>query len=269
MGDPSEESGDRPSRPSGLPPAKSSRRRVSEPAEAASDVPAEQRGEAETGDLRSLRPPKERRKSEHPEGETPKRPPGLKNMTTSARLRLELALDHDDDEDEADEKAPKGLSPMTTSARRRLELALEHDEDLVDIRPPALPKERISHADLGAIPFDEEARAVIRSLMRWVAFCGLITLTLGALTGLSYFTGPGSIAHVVVGILACAVSVWLLAAAWSFRRVLHDRRQRHHLVHALGHIRSALLLKAVLVFAAMVLGCFTFSIAGSLLFLLG
>lgn len=241
-------------RPSGIPPAESSaRRRVSEPDD-------EPEAEPEETPLRSLRPPKKGEAKAKPEGD---KPPGLKNMTTSARLRLELAFDDDDE----DEDRPKGLKNMTTSARRRLELALEHDDP--SIPPPRVPRDRISQIDLGAIPFDEEARKVVRSLMRWVAFCGLITLTLGMLTGLSYLTGPGSIAHVVVGILACAVSVWLLAAAWSFRRVLRAKQQRHHLVHALGHIRSALLLKAVLVFAAMVLGCFTFSIAGSLLFLLG
>ncbi|MGE0788012.1 MAG: hypothetical protein AB7S26_20220 [Sandaracinaceae bacterium] len=192
-----------------------------------------------------------------------RRPTGLKHMTTSARLRLQLAFD--DDEEEEGPKRPRGLTHMSTSARRRLELALEQEED-ASIPPPVIDK---THLASGQLPLDERARATMRSLGRWVMFCGLMTMTLGALTGLSYLTGPGSIAHVVVGILACAVSVWLLAAAWSFRQVLADRPEPHHLVTALGHIRSALLLKAVLVFAAMVLGCFGFSIAGSLLFLLG
>jgi cell division protein FtsX len=76
------------------------------------------------------------------------------------------------------------------------------------------------------------------------------------------------VAHVVVGILASALSVWLLASAWSFRRVLTDERQQHHLVNGLGLLRSALLLKAILLFSGMVLGCFTFSIAVALLLLL-
>ncbi len=288
-------------RPSGLPPAESTaRRRLSDPSDE----------EAEAPDRRPLRPParraeaesneasEESEESEESEGSeapdesetaaTEARPPGLRNMTTSARLRLELAfLDDDDDEeeeedededsDEGDEPGadgadgrparPPGLRQMSTSARQRLELALEHDED-VSIAPPRVDPKRLQPSP-GAIPFDAEAQKAIRSLMRWVLFCGLLTLTLGTLTGLSYLTGPGSIAHVVVGILSSAVSVWLLAAAWSFRRVLTARQQQHHLVHALGHLRSALLLKSVLVFAAMVLGCVTFSIAGSLLFLLG
>ena len=114
-----------------------------------------------------------------------------------------------------------------------------------------------------------QIRAAIASLSHWIGFCGLITLAIGALTGLSYLTGEGSVALVVVGILASAISVWQLLAVFSLRRVLSQAQQQHHMVHALGHIRSALLLKAVLLFAAMVLGCFTFSIAGSLLFLLG
>ena len=108
----------------------------------------------------------------------------------------------------------------------------------------------------------------MRSLYRWIGFCGLITLAIGALTGLSYLTGEGSVAHVVVGMLASAISVWLLLAALNFRRVLRDRQRQHHLVNAFGLLRSALLLKAILMFSGMVLGCFAFSIAGSLLLLL-
>ena len=96
----------------------------------------------------------------------------------------------------------------------------------------------------------------------------VITLAVGALTGLSYLTGPGSVAHVVVGILATALSVWLLAAGWRFHRVSRDARRQHHLVSGLGLVRTAMLLKAILVFSAMVIGCFTFSIAVSLLLLL-
>ena len=245
--------GDEERRPGGIPAAESSARRRSDP--------------GEDSDRKALRPPPPSppAPSEPPsESADPKKPVGLKNLTPSARLRLQLALDHDDDDDD---ERPPGLSPMTTSARARLELALDHDEDEA-IVAPRLP--RISHpgAAAGRIPFDAEGRKVVRSLSRWVAFCGLLTLTVGALTGLSYLTGPGSVAHVVVGILASALSVWLLAAAWRFHRVNSDRRQQHHLVNALGLLRTALLLKAILLFSSMVLGCFTFSIAASLLFLL-
>lgn len=224
-------------RPSGIPPESSTRRR-------------------------SLRPPE---KSESVETA---RPPGLKEMTPSARLRLELALDADDDA----EPRPPGLVNMTTSARQRLELALDQDPD-ESIRPPAaLPRSARAAMSMssvtGRIRLDEESSRLVRSLSRWVAFCGLLTLTVGALTGLSYVTGPGSVAHVVVGILACAASVWLLAAAYSFHKVLGAGGNVHHLVNGMGLLRSAMLLKAILLFSAMVLGCFTFSIATGLLLLL-
>lgn len=175
----------------------------------------------------------------------PERPPGLKNMTTSARRRLELALEHDESI-----RPPK----------------LEGRHSAPELAPKDAPRRRASVP--GRIPFDDEAVATIRSLSRWVAFCGFITLAVGALTGLSYLTGPGSVAHVVVGILATALSVWLLAAGWRFHRVARETRQQHHLVSGLGLVRTAMLLKAILVFSAMVLGCFTFSIAVSLLLLL-
>jgi len=256
-------------RPSGLPEESSEKRRVS----------------SNEGELVSLRPPL---KSDPPPLERPSRdalPPGLGELTTSARMRLELAIEHDSDETDLDEedeeeeeqstsrfpglKLPVGLKNMTTSARHRLELALDHDDDDVfdPTKPPVLSRERLSN--VGTIPFDETGKSLVRSLSRWIGFCGVITLGIGALTGLSYLTGEGSVAHVVVGILATAVSIWQLLATWSLRKVLSQRQQQHHMVHALGHIRSALLLKALLVCAAMVLGCFTFSIAGSLLFLLG
>ncbi len=96
-----------------------------------------------------------------------------------------------------------------------------------------------------------------------------MTMTIGALTGLSYFTGEGKVAHVVVGILASALSVWLLAAAVTFHRAARrGRAVGPFLIQGFGLLRSALLLKAVLLFAAMVLCCFTFSLATSLLFLL-
>lgn len=252
-------------RPSGLPEGSSEKRRVSSP----------------DGELVSLRPPK--KSDPPPPPRTPKEalPPGLgpTPLSTSARRRLELALDEDRTDPRflletptpppAEPKAPVGLKNLTTSARQRLELAVEADDhDVFDpAKPPVIPKERLS--DPGSIPFDRAGRAVIASLARWVGFCGVITLGIGALTGLSYLTGEGSVAHVVVGILAVAISGWQLLAVWDLNRVLRHRRQQHHMVNALGHLRSALLLKALLVCAAMVLGCFTFSIAGSLLFLLG
>ena len=251
--------------PSGIPPAESSARLRPPTGERRDPTPlrvlnggGEPEGEARASDREAV---------------LPEKPPGLKNMTTSARLRLQLAFD---DEEEGAPKKPVGLKNMTPSARRRLELAVEHDES---IRPPKLEgrhsapeiegKRRKSRPSLpGRIPFDAEALATVRSLSRWVAFCGFITLAVGALTGLSYLTGPGSVAHVVVGILATALSVWLLAAGWRFHRVSRDARRQHHLVSGLGLVRTAMLLKAILVFSAMVIGCFTFSIAVSLLLLL-
>ncbi|MBX3270758.1 MAG: hypothetical protein KF729_10875 [Sandaracinaceae bacterium] len=196
----------------------------------------------------------------------PRAPVGLTELSTSARQRLELALDADD----TSPKLPVGLKNLTTSARQRLELAIDADDaDVFDpAKPPALAPERLSAPPTGLV-LDASGRRTVASLARWIGFCGLITLAVGALTGLSYLTGEGSVAHVVIGILATAVAIWQLLAVWELQKVLRDRQQRHHVVHALGHVRSALLLKALLVCAAMVLGCFTFSVAGSLLFLLG
>lgn len=249
--------------PSGLPPVESTARRVSG-SESPTDSENANGGRATSSD-----------RSAATKSPRSKKPVGLgDNMTKSARLRLQLALDEElEDEELADEglgvsRRPVGLKNMTTSARHRLQLALDEDiDELEAIRPPRLPS-IVGKPSRGSIPFDEEGRKTVRSLGRWVMFCGLLTLTVGALTGLSYLTGPGSVAHVVVGILACALSVWLLAAARSLGRVLSDKRQQHHLVDALGLLRSALLLKAILLFSAMVLGCFTFSIATALLFLL-
>lgn len=164
------------------------------------------------------------------------RPPGLQHLTPSARLRLQLVLDQDD------EGRPRASAPP-----------------LEPTAPPLLGQLALGPAEL----------LVVRSLRAWVGFSGLMHLSVGALTGLSYFTGEGQIAHVVVGILATGLSAWLLGAAFNLHRVARRKpRPRHHLVSAFGLLRSALLLKALLVFAAMVLGCFTFSLAVSLLLLL-
>ena len=194
-------------------------------------VPAEAGGERV-----SLRP----RRDETPTRPVVERPPGLLNMTTSVRRRLMLVLD---DDERASQPAP--ADPAV---------------------PPALPAR--TAAPLG---LDASELSILRSLARWIAFTGLMSLTVGALTGLSYFTGTGTVAHVVVGILACALAFWLLTAALSFRRVGNPKpnmRPRHHMIAGFGLLRSALLLKAVLLFAALALSCVTFSLAASLLFLL-
>lgn len=169
------------------------------------------------------------------------------------------------------EPRPPGLTNMTTSVRRRLMLVLDDDERASQPPPadPAAPPKLPSAAP--PLGLDASERSILRSLARWVAFTGLMSLTVGALTGLSYFTGTGTVAHVVVGILACALAFWLLTAALSFRRVGNPKpnmRPRHHMIAGFGLLRSALLLKAVLLFAALALSCVTFSLAASLLLLL-
>ncbi len=164
---------------------------------------------------------------------------------------------------------PPGLTQMTTSARLRLQLVLDDDErPRIDSTPPPDPKKPPSLSAAQVPPFDPRDLSAVRSLGVWIGLCGLMTLTVGALTGLSYFTGEGKVANVVVGILASALSVWLLAAAFSFSRAGHNGRVTHRLVSGFSLLRSAFLLKAILLFAAMALGCFTFSLAASLLFLL-
>lgn len=168
---------------------------------------------------------------------------------------------------------PPGLPHMTTSVRRRLQLVLEDDDPARASQPSIHPPKMEEPA------FDAPTLQVARSLSRWIAFSGLLTLTVGALSGLSYLTGASTVAHVVVGILASALGAWLLTAARSFHRVASvnpsgktrtppDAARAQHLMSAFSLLRSALLLKAVLVFAALALSCVTFSLAASLLFLL-
>jgi hypothetical protein len=110
---------------------------------------------------------------------------------------------------------------------------------------------------------------VVRSLARWIGLSGLLSLAVATLTSVSYFTGGGQIAHVVVGILAGASGLWLAGAAFNLHRLSYRAPQpRRRLIRAFSLLRSALLLKALLVFAATVIGCLAFSIAGSLLLLL-
>lgn len=227
-------------RPSGLPAQKSAARmKTPVPDEPASGEPARRAKRSDETPLRVLRPPREGSATQAAPESAPERPPGLTNMTTSARLRLQLVLD--DEERPRIESAPPAPDPK---------------------KPPAVKAAQ-------APAFDPADLRVVRSLGRWIGLCGLMTLTVGALTGLSYFTGEGKVAHVVVGILASALATWLIAAAVSFHRAAgQGGKFTHHLVSGFGVLRSAFLLKAVLLFAAMALGCFTFSLVASLLFLL-
>jgi hypothetical protein len=206
------------------------------------------------------------------------KPAGLPEAVSSTRERTPVPVESEP-ESESDEersspapKKPMGL-PMTPSLRARLQLVLDSEEG--SIPPEALPSEapavEASKPPSGLIPFETAELRVMRSLSRWIAVSGLLTLTVGALTGLSYATGTGSVAHVVVGILSSAFALWLLAAAFAFyrsTRAAKGRDARHHLVSGFSLLRTALLLKTILLFSAMALGCFTFSVAASILFLL-
>lgn len=163
---------------------------------------------------------------------------------------------------------PPGLVNMTTSVRRRLMLVLDDDSQPDGALDPSTPPKVQPAPPTG---LNEAERLAARSLGRWVGFTGLMTLTVAALVGLSYFTHQGTVAQVVIGILASALAFWLLGAARAFHRVASPKRgfrPRHHLLAGFGLLRSALLLKALLLFAALALGCVTFSLLGSLLFLL-
>lgn len=226
-------------------------------------------------------------RSDPGEPATPERPSGLPEAKSEARMRTPIpgTIDREDptparvslrprrDETPTTSSSasrPPGLVHMTTSVRRRLMLVLDDDERASEPEPdPTVPP--MVQPEPEPVGLAEPERLAARSLARWVALSGLLTLTVGALTGLSYFTGQGTVAHVVVGILASALAFWLLAAALSFRRVTQPKpgmRPRHHLLAGFTLLRSALLLKALLLFAALALGCVTFSLAASLLFLL-
>lgn len=228
-------------RPSGLPDQKSAARlRTPLP-----EAPKGARSDETPSHLRVLRPPGRDAEvppapESPPASEAPvERPPGLQQMTTSARLRLQLVFDEDD--------------------KPRIE----------STPPPPDPKKPPSVSSAKLPAFDPRDLGALRSLGRWIGVCGLMTLTVGALTGLSWFTGEGKVANVVVGILATALAVWLLAASVAFHRVANQKgKVSHQLVSGFTLLRSAFLLKAVLLFAAMALGCFTFSLATSLLLLL-
>lgn len=215
------------------------------------------------------------------------RPTGLPDAKSAARRRTPLPADGDEpsarepllpprdaksaSESTPGDERPTGLRAMTTSARMRLQLVFEEDDSRprISVPPPEPDPKAPPRVSIAELAFDPNELKLVRSLGRWIALAGLMTLTIGALTGLSYFTGEGKVAHVVVGILASALSFWLIAAGVRFHRAARrNRTVGHHLIQAFALLRSALLLKAVLLFAAMVLCCFTFSLAASLLFLL-
>jgi hypothetical protein len=205
--------------------------------------------------------PEEEKQEAAPRQASDPPPVGLPDAKSSARLRTPVP----------EEPRPPGLTQMTPSARMRLELVLDED-DSRSMRLVPAPKTdpKKPPKSIPPISIESAERKTLRSLARWVALCGLMTLTVGALTGLSYFTGEGKVAHVVVGILASALSFWLLLAAIFFGRAgsRDGARASQHLASGFSLLRSAFLLKAVLLFSAMALGCFTFSLAASLLFLL-
>jgi hypothetical protein len=207
------------------------------------------------------------------------RPTGLPEVKSEARRRSRPLRPPRPGESErpapaaedaqASDARPTGLEHLTTSARLRLQLVVDQDEDERPRISAAPAPDPTVPPRLGQLALGPQELRMVRSLSRWIGFSGLMSSSIGALTGLSYFTGEGQIAHVVLGILATALSIWLIGAGLSLHRVARRKpRPRHHLINAFALLRSALLLKALLVFAAMVLGCFTFSLAVSLLFLL-
>jgi hypothetical protein len=177
---------------------------------------------------------------------------------------------------------------MTPSARKRLELVLDRPSSvppatiqnapLEKVPPPAaVPRESLPQARSAAKPharFGEGEAKQLRRLARWVMLCGLLAASSGAIAGAGALLGrSGPIASVMIGVMAAilagSLGVWLLSAGLSFwRAARHPKEQLHRFVDGLGLVRTALLLKAILLFSTMVLGCFSFSIAAALLLML-
>ncbi|MGF1470039.1 MAG: hypothetical protein ACFCGT_28295 [Sandaracinaceae bacterium] len=151
----------------------------------------------------------------------------------------------------------------------RLELVLRSSGPPPEATPRSAPAAaRFPERMLGHIPFDEPGEQLLRSLGRWVLLTGLSALAFGVWTAGRYLVAEVPVAQVVVAILATALGVWLLTASVRFRQVLvTDGRDQHHLINGFGLLRTAIVLKALLLFAVMVLGCFASSVVAALLFL--
>jgi hypothetical protein len=205
------------------------------------------------------------------------KPSGLP-MTPSARRRLELVLD----------ERPSSRPPTVVEV-----LPVEEPS----LKPPAIPREALETKPVEPKDDSKDAKArdpkerdskrgkpvriharfgeseakQLRRLARWVGLCALLALGTGGIASAGALLGrPGVVAHAIVGILAGALGVWLGSAAYNFWRMARrPAREVHRLIDGLGLLRTALLLKAILLFTTLTLGCFTFSLAAALLFLPG
>lgn len=134
------------------------------------------------------------------------------------------------------------------------------------VAPARGPARRDAARTVGDLPFEELEEQALRRLTRWVVACGLATLSLAISVTVDMFRSEVRFAHVVVGTLTLSTSGWLLLAGFRFGQVLRSAgRDQHHLIHGLGLLQSAFLLKALVVFAGMSTGCFLFSVLASLL----
>lgn len=233
--------------------------------------------------------------SEEPSGRRPvqERPLGLP-MTPSARRRLELVLDRSSSmpppsvtiKDSAPLPPPPSIPREALGkepARKAEDEAERKDKDKrkdkderkdkrkEPTRPPDSmpPPDAKPHARFGK----EEAKN-LRGLAVWVLIAGTLAAITAAIAGAGALLGrSGPIASVMIGvmasILAGSIGVWLLSAGLSFWRAARQPSSHlHRFVDGLGLVRTALLLKSILLFSALALGCFSFSIAAALLLML-
>jgi hypothetical protein len=168
------------------------------------------------------------------------------------------------------------------SAPRRLELVLSSEHGLESEPPPPpspppesppspAPSRPESPSARLALPassllFDGAAARVVRSLAGWMGLTGLLTLAITAALLAQWWRGEGSVPGAVAAVLSAAIGLWSLIAAFHLGRALrHPARAQHELVSAFSSLRSTLILKAVMLFLALGLSCFTFSLLAALL----
>ncbi len=160
------------------------------------------------------------------------------------------------------ERAPEqGTGPTPESAPR--DSGLPSDEVPIELVTPATP-------DPGALPLDRGGRRAARLVTQALVLDALLLLGLAGASVVRISRADAGVPDLLVGGLALVLSLPCLLGARSLWRLGRGSatEDAHHFAQGIAHLRGIFVLKATVLFSALGLGCFAFSLIASLLALL-
>lgn len=167
---------------------------------------------------------------------------------------------------------PSAKTSVIPRLSRRPSLSLRPRERLLSSRHSiSVPAEgeRFPKYGKDLSPLGDAQKRIVRGLAFAVTLTGLGSLGIAMIFSYLAMNARGNALSTALAVPAAGVAVWTLASAWHLRSAARgDSRTTDELSAALGHLRSHVILKAIVLMVGLASVCFVSSIVVSLLALL-